>query len=169
MTIGLIGVGHMAGFLVKGLRAQGSNEAIALGPRNRETAARLAAAYDCQVMESNQAVVDAADVIVLTVPAKRAKSVLEELTFRPGQLAISACAGQGHAFLKEAAAPARLVTSLPVAAATIGRSPTLLYPADAEAERILAPLGPVFVMKDEATFMAASVNSATCGWIVNLI
>jgi pyrroline-5-carboxylate reductase len=62
-----------------------------------------------------------------------------------------------------------VVISLPVAAAAIGKSPTLLYPDDAEAEAILAPLGPVLVMKDEATFMAASVNSATCGWIIDLI
>jgi len=169
MKIGILGVGHMAGFLVKGWRSQGFTGPILLGPRNRDTAAQLAKAWDCQVLESNQAVVDAADAVILTVPAKLAKPVLEELSFRDDQLVVSACAGQGQAFLQEVATPARLIISLPVAAAAIGRSPTLLYPDDAEAKALFEPLGPVLVMKDEKTFMAASVNSASCGWVIDLI
>ena len=144
MKIGSIGVGHMAGVLVTGWRSQGFTGPILLGPRNNDTAAKLAKAWDCQVLDSNQAVADAADAVILTVPAKLAKPVLEDLSFREGQLVISACAGPGQAFLQEAVTPGRLVISLPVAAATRGRSPTLLYPDDAEAKELLEPLGAVF-------------------------
>jgi len=169
MTLGIIGVGHMAGFIVQGLRGQGYDGTIVLGPRNRDTAAQLAADFGCQVAASNQAAVDAAEAIFLTVPAKLAKPVLEELKFRPDQLVISACAGQGYDHLKPAAAPARLAISMPLAAAAIGKSPTLLYPDDEGAKKVLTPLGPVQVMKDEATFSAAVANSATCGWFMDLI
>ena len=107
MTLGILGVGHLAGYLVSGLRGLGFAEEIRLSPRNRETAARLAEAQDCQLCSDNQAVVEAAEVVFLTVPAKDAARVLAPLAFRPEQLVISACAGQSYSTLKDLAAPAK--------------------------------------------------------------
>lgn len=169
MKLGIIGVGHLAGYLVKGLRRGGFAGAISLSPRNREKAEGLALEAKCRVLADNQDVVDAAEVVFLTVPAAKAEEVLQALTFRPQHLVISACAGQARAKLQRHAAPARLVTAMPVSAAEIGRSPTLLYPGDPEAEEILEPLGPLLVMTSEALFTAASANAAVYVWIIDLI
>jgi len=169
MTLGIIGVGHLAGYLVAGLRRGGFQGPICLGPRNREKAESLARQAGCRVLSDNQRVADAAEIVFLTVPALKAEEVLSALSFRPQQLVISACAGQGLTKLQAHAAPARLVTAMPVSAAAIGRSPTLLYPGDPEAEEILKPLGPVLAMTSEAKFTAASANAAVYAWIIDLI
>jgi pyrroline-5-carboxylate reductase len=169
VKIGIIGVGHLAGYLVKGLRRGGFAGTIFLSPRNRQKADGLALEAKCRVLADNQDVVDAAEVVFLTVPAAKAEEVLQALSFRPRQLVISACAGQARTKLQRHAAPARLVTAMPVSAAEIGRSPTLLYPGDPEAEEILKPLGPVLVMASEALFTAASANAAVYVWIIDLI
>ena len=169
MSLGIIGVGHLAGYLVAGLRRGGFAGTLVLGARNREKAAALARDFDCQIAADSQAVVARAETVFLTVPARLAAEVLAVLRFRAGQLVISACAGQAQSALQPHAGPARLVTAMPVSAAAIGRSPTLLYPEDPKAAALLQPLGPVLAMTSEARFTAASANAAAYVWLIDLI
>ena len=75
-TIGIVGVGRLAGFLVEGLRRGGCTAPILLSPRNAIRAADLAQRFDGQVMPDNQAVVDGAGIgscmVANKVPGVRA-------------------------------------------------------------------------------------------------
>ena len=66
-TLGFLGTGHLAELMVRGLAGQGYR--LVLSPRNAAVAARLAAEHGCAVADSNQAVVDAADGVFVSLPA----------------------------------------------------------------------------------------------------
>ena len=55
-TIGILGVGHLAGLMMRGLA--GSDYRLVLSPRNAEVAAQLAGEHGCEIADSNQALVD---------------------------------------------------------------------------------------------------------------
>ena len=65
--LGFIGAGHLASYTIAGLRRAGDQRDIILSPRNAEKAQQLSSQYDCRVAASNQAVVDAADIVILAV------------------------------------------------------------------------------------------------------
>ena len=58
---------------------------------------------------------------------------------------------------------------MPISAATLGASPTPVFPRDAAAEALLSRLGPVIPMESETALEAASANAAAYGWYFRLI
>jgi pyrroline-5-carboxylate reductase len=167
-TIGIIGTGHLAGYLVAGWRAAGPDLAITLSPRSVVKSADLAKRFGARVAPDNQGVVDAASVVVLATRPPDAVAACRSVTFRPGQLLLSVAAGVPLAALAEAAAPATAVRALPISCAAIGESPTLLYPDHAGARELLALLGTVHAFEDETTFTAASAITAWYAWLYAL-
>lgn len=168
-SIGFIGAGHIAGYMVQGLRAGGFEGAILLSPRNAAHAASLAGLYDCRVADSNQAVVDGAEAVILSVRPAQAAEALGGLVFRDGQLLISACAIVKLEALRALAPAARVIRSMPVSCAAIGASPTTIWPDDTEARAIFEMLGTVRTMPDEAIFEAAGVNGAIYAMLFGLM
>ncbi len=168
-TIGFIGVGHLAGYMVEGLRRGGFTGRIDLSPRNAERAAALAARFEATVAQSNQQVADEAETLFLTVRPALAAAVLGELNLSAEHEVISCCAGITRAALAAAAAgPARLVRAMPISCAAQCESPTPLFPDDPRARAVLERLGTVIAVPDEAAFETASVNAALYGWFVAL-
>jgi pyrroline-5-carboxylate reductase len=167
--VGIIGVGHLAGYLVEGLSRAGPDLAIVLSPRNAEKAAGLAARFGASVAADNQAVVDAADLILLTTRPGDAVAACKGVAFRPGQTVISAAASLPLAALRPAAAPATVVRAMPISCAAINQSPTLLYPDHPQARALLGLLGQVHVLPDETRFTPASAIAAFYGWIYALL
>lgn len=167
-TLGVIGVGHLAGFMLTGLRRGGFGGDLLLGPRNAERAARLAAECGGRVAGSSQEVVDGADVILLATRPTQAAEAVSGLAFRPDQLVLSACAGVGRHVLAPLVEPAHLVRIMPITAARIGCSPTLICPDDDRARALLAPTGEPIALADDAGFDAAGVNAAVYGWFFAL-
>ena len=165
--IGLIGVGHLASYLVPGLLRGLSAEALLLSPRNQAQAAALAARHGLRIATDNQALVEACDIVLLATRPGQAAAAVAALDWRPGQTLVSLCAGLPLAALD--AGPATLARALPVSSALIGESPTCLTPDLAPVRALLAPLGPVIALPDEASFEVASVPSAFYGWVHGLI
>ena len=89
--IGFIGVGTMNSAIVRGLcTLPAPPERLVLSPRNAEKAAALAAEFPSlvSVAATNQAVVDAADVVFVgTLPAAT-EEVLRALKFRASQTVV---------------------------------------------------------------------------------
>ena len=77
--IGIIGAGHLAGYLVAGWRHAWPDLQVILSPRNAAQAASLAATYGAVVAPDNQAVVAAAEVIVLATRPADALAALRGL------------------------------------------------------------------------------------------
>jgi pyrroline-5-carboxylate reductase len=167
--VGIIGVGHLAGYLVEGLRRADREVEIFLSPRNAERAASLAARFGAAVATSNQAVVDVADLILLTTRPGDAVAACEGLAFRPGQTVISVAASLPLEALMPAVAPATAVRAMPISCAAINQSPTLLYPDHPQARALFALLGQVHVLPDESRFTPASAIAAFYGWVYALM
>ena len=167
--IGIVGVGHLAGYLVEGLWRAGPDIEIVLSPRNIERSAQLAVQFGAKVAANNQAVADAADLILLTTRPGDAVSACEGLAFRPGQLVISAAANLSLGLLEPAVEPATLVRAMPISCAALNQSPTLLYPDNPTAGDLFGLLGHVHVLPAEAQFVPASVIAAFYGWVYELL
>ncbi|RVU34951.1 hypothetical protein EOI86_19145 [Hwanghaeella grinnelliae] len=166
--IGFLGVGHLArcliaGFLKSGLPA----DRLMLSPRGQAPA--IAAEQGLVLAESNEALVEACEIVILAVrPADAAKAVAG-LPWRDDQVLISACAGVPIAALAEQAARPRIVRIMPVTAAEICASPTVCYPASPDITDLIARLGSVIPLSGEADFETATVSAAVYGWVQKLI
>jgi pyrroline-5-carboxylate reductase len=167
--VGIIGVGHLAGYLVEGLKRASPHVEIILSPRNVERSASLAARFGAMVASDNQAVADAADVIILSTRPGDAIAACGSMTFRPGQTVISVAAGLSLGALQPATAPATVVRAMPISCVAINCSPTLLHPDHPQARALFGLLGQVHVLPDETHFTPASALSAFYGWVYALL
>jgi pyrroline-5-carboxylate reductase len=161
-VIGILGVGELAGFILRG--AAGAGYSFLLSPRNAKMAETLAGRFGDTVAQSNQDLVDRADMVLVCLPAKTGAKVLAELRFRPGQTVLSAMAGVGHGALQDIVTPAKVFcTMMPGYANALGLGPCLLYPDNAPWRQFLARLGPVHVFERADQFEVASVFGAFSG------
>ncbi len=172
-TIAFIGAGNMAGALIAGLIADGTDPATLLASDpdagRRE---RLSANYGIRTLADNAAAVRAADVVVLAVKPQLLREVLSALQpalaeRRP--LLISIAAGIRTASLSAwAGADLPLVRAMPNTPAMIQAGASGLFAAPGvsaaqrdDAERILRAVGMVSWLDDEDTMDAVTAVSGS--------
>ncbi|MEN5081799.1 pyrroline-5-carboxylate reductase dimerization domain-containing protein [Bosea sp. TWI1241] len=166
--IGFIGVGHLAEELIAGwLRSGVPAERMILSPRGHGR--DLAERHGITLAADNDAVVAGADIVVLATRPTDAVAAVAGLGWRAGQLLVSACAGVPLDALRSAVAPAAPVRIMPLTAASIGASPTTVYPDLPALRPLLVRLGPVIPLAGEAQFEVATVSAAIYGWAQMLI
>ncbi len=168
-AIGIVGVGRLAGFLVEGLRHGGWTAPILLSPRNALRAAELAARFDCRVEADNQAVVDAAPLVVVAVPPRDVLTTIGCLHWRSEQRLVCVAIDVDLAGLRSVAGNAIVVRAMPSAAAAIGLGAVPICPPDAPAEAVLGRVGLVFPVRDEAAFNAATALAGYHLWLFALM
>lgn len=162
MKIGILGIGHLAGFLVQG--AAGKGHGFVLSPRGADKAEELAARFGATVAESNQAVVDACDHVLVCLPAAMGLEILRGLVFRPGQEVCSAMAGASLDDLRRAVSPAgATVSMMPGYANAFSAGPTFLHPPHADWAGFFAACGPVHEIATAREFETAAVFGAMSG------
>lgn len=171
-TVGILGTGELAELIVRGL--EGSGTRLLLSPRGAKISARLATEYGCKVAANNQAVVDEADAVFVSLPADTGMAELAKLRFRPGQKVLSVMAGTGLERLQSVVGPAAgAVAMMPGYANALRMGPSILHPDDGFWREFLSRLGPVHGFADETTFTAAAAfgafSGATFGWMIHLI
>jgi pyrroline-5-carboxylate reductase len=169
VRVGIIGVGHLASYLVEGLRRASQDVEIILSPRNTERSASLAARFGAVVATDNQAVADAADLIILATRPGDMVAASKTVAFQPEQTVVSVAATLPLEALKPAVTPATAVRAMPISCAAINQSPTLLYPANSQAQALFALLGQVHVLPSESCFAPASAIAAFYGWMYALL
>ena len=168
-SLGFIGVGDLAEYTIKGLRLGGFSQPILLSPRNSQKAKLLADLCECEVMSSNQAVVDSSDVIVLATRPEQSLATLSELVLKPQQLLISVAAGVSVAQLRQVvSSEVSIVRAMPVNCAEAAASPTLFYPDDPEVQALFDYCGNAIAVDDEATFEQGSVIACVYTWFFEL-
>jgi pyrroline-5-carboxylate reductase len=163
-TYGVIGVGSIAAAMVVGW-CDGVIEPpeVVLSPRNAERSAELAGRFaTVRVAATNQAVVDASDVVVVCLLPGNAAEVLAGLTFRPDQAVVSAVAGIDLARLTDLVAPAgEVARSVPLPAVATRESVTPVHPGGPAVEEVFARLGGSLVVAEEAAYESIAAASAT--------
>lgn len=158
MKIGIIGVGHLAGYLVNGLMRNETPPKIILSPRGEENAKRLSERHGLSIADSNAQVVEQSDIVLLATRPTDLLDAIADLPWRSDQTAISVAAGVAISGLSRAVSPATAVRTLPVTAAEIGESPTCLYPENATARQVFELLGSVHVFENEQSFDLGSMQ-----------
>jgi pyrroline-5-carboxylate reductase len=166
MIVGFLGVGHLSATLIAGLMRAGTQpQSLLLSPRGRSL--ELSERYKIGIAASSEDLVRRSDMIVLAVRPHDAENAVAGLPWRAGQVLISVCAGVSLSSLQ--AAPARLVRAMPLTAAEINASPTVFFPDDLDARRLIERLGPAIALRSEQEFEVATVNAAIYGWAQSLI
>jgi pyrroline-5-carboxylate reductase len=162
MTLGFIGTGTIAAAIVEGLSSASTGHSVLLSPRNESVAARLASQFsNVQVAETNQAVLDRSDTIVLAVRPQIAHDVLSSLRFRSDHHVISLIPAVTLEYLRSVTAPSASVTrAVPLPSAARHESPTPIYPADAAVKELFSELGLVIELDREEEFEAFTTASA---------
>ena len=169
MKIGLLGVGNLAAYLVRG--AQKGGHTFLLSPRGAHSTADLAKRFGCEVATSNQALVDASEHILVCLPAAEGMDVLRGLTFHNGQKVCSTMAvGAALDDIRACVAPAEATLSMmPGYANAFSAGPTILFPASAVWASFFVACGPVHEMPDAQSFETAAVFGAMSGAGVHLM
>ena len=168
-TLGILGVGQLATFMVRGLRHRGWQGKILLSPRNAEVAAELARACQCTVATSNQAAVERADIVMLAVRPPQVSEALSSIRLQPRQTLLSVVAGLPMARLQaQLTAGQRIVRALPVSSAEFGASPTMMYPADAAVECLFRQTGTSIVLTRESDFEIGTPIACAYTWFLDL-
>ena len=125
-AIGILGVGHLATYVAKGLTRSVAGHDIVLSPRNIQRSSALSKDYGCTVSADNQGVVDVADMVFLTARPAQIIPMIEKLRFRPGQLLISVGAGLELHEFAGISGDVTVVRALPLSCAEVNESPTLV-------------------------------------------
>ncbi|MBZ0217105.1 MAG: NAD(P)-binding domain-containing protein, partial [Fimbriimonadaceae bacterium] len=161
---GIIGVGHLAGFLVEGITRAKDRYSVVLSPRNAEKSAALAAKFGARIADSNQDVVDRTQLVIVSVLPKLAEEVLGGLRFNASQTVLSTMAGIGHDDLVKWVGPAQAaICMMPGLANAIGLGPSILYPDNKTCAAFLETLGPIHIFTDRRSYETASVFGGFSG------
>lgn len=160
---GVVGVGSIATAIVVGLCEGASAPVVVLSPRSASRSSALAERFpSVSVAHDNQGVVDASDVVIVSVLPDQADEVLSELEFRPGQAVVSAMAGVDLAALRCLVTPAaEIARSIPVPAVAGRASVTPVHPGTPSSVELYDKLGGTMVVDDERAYESLSVASAT--------
>ncbi len=164
-TLGFIGVGDLAEYTIMGLRSGGYKGRILLSPRNQAMSAKLASDWQCDVMDSNQAVVDNCHCFILSTRPVDCLEALVGLKLKPGQLLISVVAGVTIDSLREAGGDAiEIFRAMPVSCAKAVASPTLVYPNNSLVTQLFDYCGNSVVASNEDAFNQGSVLACVYTW-----
>lgn len=169
-ALGFIGVGRFASYTIAALRRNGFEGPVFLSPRNAKIAAELARNHKCEVQQSNEAVLDKAEIVVLSVPPQHVHSALEGLIFRESHLLVSAAAGVPLADLQRLSnAPGNIVRIMPVSCIEAGDGIVPLYPYLESAASFWQQAGTVVTFEDEKGFNLSTVASCMNGYFYALM
>ena len=167
-TLGFIGVGDLAEYTITGLRRGGYQGRILLSPRNRNMSQRLATEWQCEVNESNQAVVDGCQNVVLSTRPADCLDALAELRFNSQHVLISVVAGVDISQLREVVGDIEIVRAMPVNCAKANASPTLIYPNNAVVSTLFDYCGTSITADSESAFSQGSILACVYTWYFEL-
>ena len=165
MRVGIVGVGAIAVNLVDAILTgpRAGDVEVVVSPRSRARSDDLASRYDrVRIAADNQAVVDASDIVVLSVLPGQMGGVCSALTFREDQVIASLAAGWPPSHLREVMAPATRVAQLipmPMIALHVG--PIVMSPSYPELVELLEGCGHLVVPDREQDIIVLSCASAT--------
>jgi len=163
MKIGFLGVGAVSTAVIEAMASRvGEQETVYLSPRGEKRSIELAAKYEhCVRLTSNQAVIDASDMVVISMLPNQVDEALAELTFRKDQIIASFIAGTPPSGIAKLTAPATTVSQLiPLPAIAHHKGPLVICPSQPDVMREFAGLGDIVIMEDETKIRILSVTSA---------
>ena len=170
MRLGFIGTGTITAHMVRGLKASGLAEwPIVLSPRNEAVAAELAQLPGVMVAESNQAVVEGCDLLILAVRPQVAEAVIKPLATPANRPVISLIAGLHSATLADWTGAQDIARAIPLPFVERLEGVTPVFPPAPAAMQIFAALGTALPVTDLAAYDAYAAGSALMGSYFGLL
>ena len=163
MRIGFLGVGTISTAVIHAMSARDQvHGTLFLSPRSADTTGRLAATYPhCIRLESNQAVIDASDMVVVSMRPQQMDEALTGLVFRSEQVIASFVAAMPPSRMAPLVAPAtRIAQLVPLPPIALHKGPLLICPSIPEVMAAFAGLGDIVVLEDETKIRIISCASA---------
>ena len=166
MKLGFIGTGNITAAMVEGLGG-----GVVLSPRGAAMAADLARRFPgVTVAESNQAVVDQSDMVVLAIRPQVAEEVVRGLRFRAGQKVLSLVAATPVEVIRGwIGADLSVIRAIPLPFAADRRCVTPIIPPDAEVAALFDRLGQAVECRTQDEFDLLAVGSALMGSYFGLL
>ncbi|KXV16802.1 hypothetical protein CR51_00495 [Caballeronia megalochromosomata] len=169
IRLGVLGVGDLTEKMIRGLHRSGSDTTFLLSPRSRARAESLAQDIGCELMRDNQAVADAADVILVGVRPAQLGELAQEIVLKPGVPLISVVSGVPVSDLQRMFGAREYTRAMLSLASEINRSTVAVYPASSAAAQLLAVLGNPVLLATEREFELATVGACMNGWFYFLL
>jgi pyrroline-5-carboxylate reductase len=166
VRLGFIGTGTIAAAMVEGLGGH-----AVLSPRSAAVAADLAGRFPgVRVAESNQAVADQCDLVVLAVRPQVAEEVVRELRFRMGQKVLSLVAATtGETIQGWIGLDLPVIRAIPLPFVSRRSCVTPIFPPDPQVAALFGRLGQAVECRTQAEFDLLAVGSALMGSYFGLL
>jgi len=160
MRIGFIGTGVITSAIVTGLCTSDLPvEAIWISPRNMEKSKDLNQKFDqVNIGESNQAVLENSDVVVLGILPQHKNKILEPLKFQSSQVIVHLLAGVSTIEVLPLVEPAKdVVKVIPLPCVAIHAGPIVMFPQNKTVYQIFESLGSVLLAESEDQLQIFSI------------
>lgn len=161
MRLGFIGTGTITAHMVRGLKSSALAEwPIVVSPRNVAVAAELALLPGVTVAASNQAVVEACDLLILAVRPQVAEAVIKPLVIPSDRPVISLIAGLHIGTLTAWTGAVDISRAIPLPFVERHEGVTPVFPPQPQAMQIFAALGSALPVTDLVAYDAYGAASA---------
>ena len=164
VKLGIIGVGAIAGYMVKGLMAKCDKDLdICLSPRGVAQVAELVRLFPCiREMPTNQAVLDEAEWILLAVRPQDAEEALQSLRFSAKHKVLSVIAMTPLARLQALTRPVSVfVRMIPLPFIERRSGPIVIYPGNQEILALFEGMGRIVIPQNEDSLDVLSAISSS--------
>ena len=164
-TLGIIGTGHLASYTTIALRNGGYQGQIVVSPRNSQVAADLAEKKLVTIADNNQAVIDKAEIVLLSVRSQHFTEVVASLDFPSEKIILSALAGVSMYEHKAVLGDDKtIVRMMPSSFIEAGDAVFPIFPHNEEVETLLAHNAKVIAFDKEEHFDQSIVVSGFYTW-----
>jgi pyrroline-5-carboxylate reductase len=166
-SVAFIGVGHLASYMITGLRNVDRSLKLHLFNRTFDKTANFTQKDEhCFCYKEAQQAVDVSDLVVISTRPDDVEAALKDINFSKNHIVISVAAGIDIAQLKSLAGPAQIVRAMPISCVAVNKSPTLIYPHHDIAYRFFNKLGQVHSLQSEQQFNpATALVGAYYAWL----
>ncbi|WP_281978918.1 pyrroline-5-carboxylate reductase [Pseudorhizobium flavum] len=173
MIYGFIGTGTITAAMIDGMMASTLDvKKVLVSPRNAGTAEALSQRYGkVEIAGDNQAVADAADVLILAVRPQVAKDVLSSLRIPPQAKLISVIAATHHVDVASwtGRPESAIVRAIPLPFLARHEGVTAIFPGERTARNFFGALGEVVECMDQNEFDLMAAASSMMGTYFGLM
>lgn len=163
-TIGIIGTGQLAKYIITGIHKVSAPYRFIVSPRSKEVAKELKNEFQVVIANDNQDIISRCEKILICLPAKNSLMQLKKLNFRKDNILLSAIGGINQENICTATNIKSVhTTMMPGYANAYNIGPSLLFPEQQSWHTFLNFLGPVFVCKNKREFEVAAAIGAISG------
>lgn len=168
-TFGVLGAGHLASYTIAAMRSGGFMGDIVLSPRGAARAKTIASDHNCKVMQSNQAVAELADFVLLAVRPADWLDAVKSVEWQARHILLSAVSGVTIKELQTAAEVENVVRIMPSSFIEFGNPFIPAFPHNERVARLFGDGCPIVSLSSEQQLDESMIMSCAYAWQFGLM